>query len=377
MKLDELESIQKSKQIGKILEGHFGFHIDPNRINAESANLMLQKTTEIIEEFKRSPDFHKSESNPKYLQALMIEQALESLMKEYNWVGKGADPQKKANTLAPGIKEPDEDEEDWVDDEDITVRNEDELADGWEEEKLNPVEDEDDSEYEDPRDLKDDTKNYQKGDRIVLGGRDYVLDEFEDDTWYMSDQDGGEVEFTPGTEDLHEPGYYLEDRKTENKDLNRIKKLAGLKYEDIIAKENEQLNESEVEQAQVVLAAQDLLDRITKMYEDVAEMQYKDLPNLASAMKEELGVNATQVYFDAQTATLSALVGALEEAKTSMDSAMGSLTGEEMIEPEEFGDVDLGPIEPDVDADADAEADVEPELEPELDDTTDFGREKR
>ena len=82
MKLDELDHITKSKQIGKILEGHFGFHIDPNRINAESAQLMLDKTTEIIEEFKRSPDFHKSESNPKYLQALMIEQALESLAAE-------------------------------------------------------------------------------------------------------------------------------------------------------------------------------------------------------------------------------------------------------------------------------------------------------
>ena len=71
------------------------------------------------------------------------------------------------------------------------------------------------------------------------------------------------------------------DLKIENNEIGRIAKLAGLKYEDIIAKENEQLNESEVEQAQVVLAAQDLLDRITKMYEDVAEMQYKDLPNLA------------------------------------------------------------------------------------------------
>jgi hypothetical protein len=309
-------------------------------------------------------------------------------MQEYNWVGKGPDPQKKANTLAPGIKEPDEDEEDWVDDEDITVRNE-----GDEEEKMKHGYDEEDDEYADPRDLKDDTvyskveksprpAPYKVGDRIVLNGQNYVLDEFlepeegeEDGVWLMTNKFGEQIEFDPGTEELHEPGCYLEDGKTENNDLNRIKKLAGLKYEDIIAKENEQLNESEVEQAQVVLAAQDLLDRITKMYEDVAEMQYKDLPNLASAMKEELGVNATQVYFDAQTATLSALVGALEEAKTSMDSAMGSLTGEEMIEPEEFGDVDLGTVEPDVEPDV--ELDVEPELEPELDDTTDFGREKR
>jgi hypothetical protein len=328
MKLDELESIQKSKQIGKILEGHFGFHIDPHRINAESAHLMLQKTTEIIEDFKKSPDFHKSESNPKYLQALMIEQALQSLIKEYNWAGKGPNPLKKADALAPDIKEP-EDEEDWVDDEEITVRNE-----GDEEEKMKHGYDEEEDEYADPRDLKDDTDVESHEDEKIESN---------------------------------------EDEKIESNEIGRMKELAGLKYEDIVAKENEQLNESEVEQAQVVLAAQDLLDRITKMYEDVAEMQYKDLPNLASAMKEELGVNATQSYYDSQTATLSALVGALEEAKTSMDSAMSSLTGEEMIEPEEFGDVDLGPIEPD----ADAEVEVEPEVEPEVDAEPDFGREKR
>ena len=63
--------------------------------------------------------------------------------------------------------------------------------------------------------------------------------------------------------------------------------------------EAKQINEADVEEAQVTLAAQDVVDRIQKMYEDTAEMQYKDLPNLAQMMKQELGINQTQAYYDA------------------------------------------------------------------------------
>jgi uncharacterized protein YllA (UPF0747 family) len=38
------------------------------------------------------------------------------------------------------------------------------------------------------------------------------------------------------------------------------------------------LRESEIQQAQVVLAAQDMVDRVQKMLEDTTEMQFKELP---------------------------------------------------------------------------------------------------
>lgn len=138
--------------------------------------------------------------------------------------------------------------------------------------------------------------------------------------------------------------------------------------------ESKQLTEADVEEAQVTLAAQDVVDRIQKMYEDVAEMQYKDLPNLAQMMKQELGINQTQAYYDATNTAISTLVQALEQAKTDLESAMAPITGDEVITPDEFAtdvDTDLDAEEPELEVDSEEEITDEPDLD------TDLGRERR
>jgi len=140
------------------------------------------------------------------------------------------------------------------------------------------------------------------------------------------------------------------------------------------------LTESEVEQAQVVLAAQDMVDKIAGWMEDVADMQYKDLPGLVEMMRNEIGVNEAQSFLDAQTATLTTLLSALEQAKQEATNAMAPLTGEQAVDPSEFGgdDLDAG-----VDNDTPPTLDVddteeEPEItEPEADLEPDLGRERR
>ena len=141
--------------------------------------------------------------------------------------------------------------------------------------------------------------------------------------------------------------------------------------------ESKQLNEADVEEAQVTLAAQDIVDRIQKMYEDVAEMQYKDLPNLAQMMKQELGINQTQSYYDATNTAISTLVQALEQAKTDLESAMAPITGDEVISPDEFAtDVDTD-LDADVDNDTPPSVDDEEEITAEPDLDVDLGRERR
>ena len=137
------------------------------------------------------------------------------------------------------------------------------------------------------------------------------------------------------------------------------------------------ITEADVEEAQVTLAAQDIVDRIQKMYEDVAEMQYKDLPNLAQMMKQELGINQTQSYYDATNTAISTLVQALEQAKTDLESAMAPITGEEVVSPDEFATDDVADLDAGVDNDTPPTIDDEEEItdEPELD--TDLGRERR
>lgn len=142
------------------------------------------------------------------------------------------------------------------------------------------------------------------------------------------------------------------------------------------------LTESEVETAQVVLAAQDMVDKIAGWMEDVADMQYKDLPSLVEMMRNEVGVNEAQTYLDAQTATLSSLLTALEQAKADATNAMAPLTGDQAVDPSEFSGED--PTVPDLGAEGgeedegipgvDAEAPAE---EPEAELEPDLGRERR
>ena len=85
---------------------------------------------------------------------------------------------------------------------------------------------------------------------------------------------------------------------------------------------------SEVQQAQVVLASQDMVDQVQKMSEQVSAMQFKDLPALVDSIKNEVGVDqATQFNGDA-SAALSGLLQNLQGAKQQLEAALGVVTGQ-------------------------------------------------
>ena len=88
------------------------------------------------------------------------------------------------------------------------------------------------------------------------------------------------------------------------------------------------LSESEVQQAQVVLAAQDMVDKMQGMLEDVSELQFKELPALVDSIKNQVGMDqATQFNTDA-TAALSGLLQNIQGAKQQLDAALGVVTGQ-------------------------------------------------
>lgn len=88
------------------------------------------------------------------------------------------------------------------------------------------------------------------------------------------------------------------------------------------------LKESEVQQAQVVLAAQDMVDKMQDMIEDSTEMQFKELPALVDSIKNQIGQEqAAQFNNDAQAA-LSGLVQNLQGSKQQLEQALGVVTGQ-------------------------------------------------
>ena len=129
---------------------------------------------------------------------------------------------------------------------------------------------------------------------------------------------------------------------------------------------------SEIQQAQVVLASQDMVDQVQKMSEQVSAMQFKDLPALVDQIKNEVGVDqATQFNGDA-SAALSGLLQNLQGAKQQLEAALGVVTGqapqvpgEDMAAPmpgEEQVDINAEVPVPggEEDIDAEMDANIEP-----------------
>ena len=140
------------------------------------------------------------------------------------------------------------------------------------------------------------------------------------------------------------------------------------------------LSESEVQQAQVVLASQDMVDEVQDMLEKVTAMQYKDLPALVDSIKNQVGVDqATQFNTDA-TAALTGLVQNLQGAKQQLETALGVVTGQAPTVPGADMGADLGadlgaePAPAETDIDVDADIDIDDEEGP---GATTLGRERR
>ena len=76
MKLHDLAAPQKTKQIAKVMESHFGSSVAFDQLSPKQAQAMLRKVRGLISEQRRNPSFHSSEQNPAYLKLLMMEQGL-------------------------------------------------------------------------------------------------------------------------------------------------------------------------------------------------------------------------------------------------------------------------------------------------------------
>jgi hypothetical protein len=85
---------------------------------------------------------------------------------------------------------------------------------------------------------------------------------------------------------------------------------------------------SEIQQAQVVLASQDMVDQVQKMSEQVSAMQFKDLPALVDQIRNEVGVEQSTQYNADASAALSGLLQNLQGAKQQLEASLGVVTGQ-------------------------------------------------
>jgi hypothetical protein len=92
---------------------------------------------------------------------------------------------------------------------------------------------------------------------------------------------------------------------------------------DNIVVENE-----EVDKATVILSAQEFIDEVQKMTEQVSAMNVEDLPKIVSQMQSDIGPSEAQQFNSTVGQTLTELQASLTKAKQALDGALGSITGQ-------------------------------------------------
>lgn len=248
MKLQELAAPKPSKQIAKVFESYFGSRIRFDQLSRNQTRAMLIKVQGVLKEHRGTTARHRSETNPKYLQLVMMEQALTARLKETTMPP-------VAGTAAPAAA---------------------------------PV-----------------------AGAVAAGGQPAVA---------------GAVAKDPKLAAALKKSAAGQSLNPEEQKL--VAGAAMMQAESRLRRAMSRLNESEVQQAQVVLAAQDMVDKMQGMLEDVTELQFKELPALVDSIKNQVGIDqATQFNQDA-TAALAGLVQNLQGAKQQLDAALNVVTGQ-------------------------------------------------
>jgi predicted transcriptional regulator len=122
-------------------------------------------------------------------------------------------------------------------------------------------------------------------------------------------------------------------------------------------KKKKEVKEGAEEQAELVMAAKDMVNRITGWMEDTAEMQTESMLELADSIRDEMGSEQSEAFVNIVKPALEALYTALEATREATTQGVGLMTGEEAPE-QPMGD-EVAPegeadMEPTVDAEAGA-----------------------
>lgn len=94
-----------------------------------------------------------------------------------------------------------------------------------------------------------------------------------------------------------------------------------------------QLTEGEVGNAEVLLAAKNMVDSIQDAIEKVGKMQNEQLPELLDSIRDQVGSEQAEGFKNAVGTTLDTLMQNLQTAREGVDGGVRILTGEQVDNP--------------------------------------------
>lgn len=116
------------------------------------------------------------------------------------------------------------------------------------------------------------------------------------------------------------------------------------------------IKEGKEDEAELVMAAKDMVTRVTSWMEDTAEMQTESMLELADAIRDEMGMAESDNFVGVVKPALESMYTAMESTREALTQGVGMLTGEGEAPAEDMG------AEPAADAPAD-DAEMEPTVD--------------
>lgn len=403
MNLNDLVAASPAKHYKKILEGHFGHRINVDNLSGRQATQLLNRVRGLISESRNSSSAHYNERNPSYLKLMVVEQALkqfvlENTMPAPTQVQSPAEQQKAKSQQMAAVQKIQDPKlqtamkksvggQNLSKDEQQTVTNA-MMGGAVAEGRGSRDVDYDDEGWGTRGKSKEqwmirvDGRNFKAVSSSNIATKiyhDLVAKGHEVEVFPMHLEEGSGPkgkQRTPYT-DINSPEYKA---RADNKRQGMAKRDAAKPGKALLSKiDKKKINESEVQQAQVILASQDLVDQVQKMIEQCTSIQFKDLPALVNQIKNEIGYDQAVQFNNDATSALSTLVQGMQGAKQQLESAVGVVTGQQTSMPSP-GATDLGATPPpppaggavggDIDVDMDFE---EPAPSP---DAAVFGRDR-
>lgn len=354
MKLHELAAKRPTDNARRVMESYFGGNADFNRLTDRQARTLLTKVRGLINEHRSSPGFHKSERNPTYLKLMVMEQGLAARISETSTVPIGTAV--GANTTAAQDNA-------TMPPSNPTVAAGDALKAQQRQQVKQPPANAAADAQKATRDLTTMAavaaktaqgvaqQNNQKTGTVQAGVQTPGT------TMAPAAKTGsmGESKLTAAQKKVNADHRKLQsDRlrknsftKSELADLDRREKELTARAKEAFKESKKQarmmegsqlyhtLLEDDLQQAQVVLAAQDMVDQIQKMLEDVTAMQFKDLPALVDQIKSQVGQNEASQFNDQVNSALGTLVENIQTAKSGVEGGVGVITGQAPVVPGE------------------------------------------
>ena len=107
--------------------------------------------------------------------------------------------------------------------------------------------------------------------------------------------------------------------------------------------QQEPLMEGELETAEAVLAAKDMVDSVQDMITDASKMLNEELPPLLDVIRDQVGTAQADAYKNTVTGALQGLMDSLNSTRDALDNGARSLAGEQVAQPMDMtGSATLG-----------------------------------